>query len=158
MSEDVFPDRDMDHEDKIAWVVETKGWCAEPVAPTEDPPAPGYTYTIGFETTYRHPEIVIFGLQPVAANGLIDLIASYIEAGGVIPDGMFVGLLDNDLPAAMLPVDLEENGHLFPGATRFHRDEAYRVCQFIWPDRQGKMPWDLEYDERLRLAQPVIGS
>ena len=26
---DVFPDRDMDHDDKIAWVVETNGWGAE---------------------------------------------------------------------------------------------------------------------------------
>mgnify|MGYP001278022622 FL=1 len=155
---DVFPDRDMDHDDKIAWVVETNGWCAEPVAAMEDPPTPGYTYTIGFETSYDHPEIVIFGLQPVMARGLIEMLAVHIDAGGVIPDGMFVGLLDNDLPAAMLPVDMEEHAALFAGATRFHGRDDYRVCQFVWPDRNGKMPWDEGYDNRLRLAQPVIGQ
>ena len=158
MTDDVFPDRDMDHDDKIAWVVETNGWCAEPVAPSEDPPTPGYTYTIGFETSYRHPEVVIFGLQPVAARGLIEMLAMHIDAGGVIPDGMFVGLLDNDLPAAMLPVDMDEHAALFGGATRFHGGEDYRVSQFVWPDRNGKMPWDEGYDNRLRLAQPVIGN
>ncbi len=155
---DVFPDRDMAHDDKIAWVVETNGWCAEPVAAMEDPPTPGYTYTIGFETTYDHPEVVIFGLQPVMARGLIEMLAVHIDAGGVIPDGMFVGLLDNDLPAAMLPVDMEEHAALFAGATRFHGRDDYRVCQFVWPDRNGKMPWDEGYDNRLRLAQPVIGQ
>ncbi|HQF96292.1 MAG TPA: DUF4262 domain-containing protein [Microthrixaceae bacterium] len=155
---DVFPDRDMDHDDKIAWVVETNGWCAEPVAAMEDPPTPGYTYTIGFETSYDHPEVVIFGLQPVMARGLIEMLAVHIDAGGVIPDGMFVGLLDNDLPAAMLPVDMEEHAALFAGATRFHGRDDYRVCQFVWPDRNGKMPWDEGYDNRLRLAQPVIGQ
>ena len=155
---DVSPDRDMDHDDKIAWVVETNGWCAEPVAAMEDPPTPGYTYTIGFETSYDHPEVVIFGLQPVMARGLIEMLAVHIDAGGVIPDGMFVGLLDNDLPAAMLPVDMEEHAALFAGATRFHGRDDYRVCQFVWPDRNGKMPWDEGYDNRLRLAQPVIGQ
>ena len=155
---DVFPDRDIDHDDKIAWVVETNGWCAEPVAAMEDPPTPGYTYTIGFETSYDHPEVVIFGLQPVMARGLIEMLAVHIDAGGVIPDGMFVGLLDNDLPAAMLPVDMEEHAALFAGATRFHGRDDYRVCQFVWPDRNGKMPWDEGYDNRLRLAQPVIGQ
>ena len=155
---DVFPDRDMDHDDKIAWVVETNGWCAEPVAAMEDPPTPGYTYTIGFESSYDHPEVVIFGLQPVMARGLIEMLAVHIDAGGVIPDGMFVGLLDNDLPAAMLPVDMEEHAALFAGATRFHGRDDYRVCQFVWPDRNGKMPWDEGYDNRLRLAQPVIGQ
>jgi hypothetical protein len=155
---DVFPDRDMDHDDKIAWVVETNGWCAEPVAAMENPPTPGYTYTIGFETSYDHPEVVIFGLQPVMARGLIEMLAVHIDAGGVIPDGMFVGLLDNDLPAAMLPVDMEEHAALFAGATRFHGRDDYRVCQFVWPDRNGKMPWDEGYDNRLRLAQPVIGQ
>ena len=62
MADDVVPDRDMDHADKIAWVVETNGWCAEPVAPVDDPPTPGYTYSIGFEDTYDHPDVVIFGL------------------------------------------------------------------------------------------------
>ena len=155
---DVFPDRDMDHDDKIAWVVETNGWCAEPVAAMEDPPTPGYTYTIGFETSYDHPEVVIFGLQPVMARGLIEMLAVHIDAGGVSPDGMFVGLLDNDLTAAMLPVDMEEHAALFAGATRFHGRDDYRVCQFVWPDRNGKMPWDEGYDNRLRLAQPVIGQ
>ena len=155
---DVFPDRDMDHDDKIAWVVETNGWCAEPVAAMEDPPTPGYTYTIGFETSYDHPGVVIFGARPVVARGLSGMRAVHVDAGGVIPDGMFVGLLDNDLPAAMLPVDMEEHAALFAGATRFHGRDDYRVCQFVWPDRNGKMPWDEGYDNRLRLAQPVIGQ
>ena len=158
MIEDVFPDRDMDHEDKIAWVVEANGWCAEPIAPSEDPPTPGYTYTIGFETTFRHPEIVIFGLPPVAARGLMEMVAMHLDAGGVIPDGMFVGLLDNDLPAALLPIDLSEHADLFVGATRFHGGGEYRMSQFVWPDRNGKMPWDQEYDYQLRPVQPVLGT
>lgn len=156
--EDVFPDRDMAHLDKIRWVIETQGWCAEPMAAVEDPPTPGYTYTIGFEDSYDHPEVVIFGLQPVAARGLLEMIAMHLSAGGVIPNGVFTGLLDSDLPSAMLPVSLEEFGDLFETAHAYHDDQAFRVAQFVWPDKQGKLPWDEGFDDRLRLAQPVIGT
>jgi len=157
VADDVFPDRDMDKDDKIAWVVEENGWCAEPVAAIEDPPTPGYTYSIGFETTFGHPEVVIFGLQPVAARGLMEMMAEHLGAGGAIPVGVFVGLLDNELPCAMLPMDLEEFGPMFASAAHFHRDRAFRLSQFIWPDRNGALPWNPEYDERLRMAQPVLG-
>lgn len=158
MTDDPMPDRDMAHDEKIAWVVEENGWCAEPVAPREDPPTPGYTYSIGFETTFQHPEVVIFGLQPVAARGLLEMIAMHLEAGGELPEGMFAGLLENNLPCALLPVSLDEYGEMFASATAFHHGTDYDVSQFVWPDKNAKMPWDEDYDNRLRLAQPVIGT
>lgn len=156
MSDDVFPDRNMEHLDKLAWVIETNGWVAEPVAPVDDPPTPGYTYTIGFESSYGHPEVVIFGLQPVAARGLLDLISLQVEAGIKLPEGTFIGLLDNDLPSALLPLDLDDFAPLFPDAGAFHGEDGFRMSQFVWPDRQGYLPWDEGYDNRLRLAQPIL--
>ncbi|HPB44457.1 MAG: DUF4262 domain-containing protein [Microthrixaceae bacterium] len=158
MTDDVFPDRNMEHLDKISWVIETNGWCAEPVAASADPPAPGYTYTIGFEPSYGASEVVIFGLQPVAARGLLELIHAQISNGLTIPDGIFVGLLDNDLRAAMLPLDLDEVADLFPDATALLGADGYRMSQFVWPDRNGLLPWEDGYDERLRLAQPVLAA
>ncbi len=158
MSDDVFPDRDMDHADKIAWVVETNGWCAEPVPPVEDPPRPGYTYTIGFESSYGYPEVVIFGLAPVAARGLLEMLADHLEGGGELPAGIFVGFLDNELRSALLPIEMPEHADLFVGASEFHGRDDFRIRQFVWPDKGGKLPWDQGYDDRLRLAQPVVAA
>jgi hypothetical protein len=160
MPDDVFPDRDMDHRDKIAWIVEENGWAAEPVPPVEEPePRPGYTYTIGFETHFGQPEVVIFGLQGVAARGLLGMIADQHGGGVTLPvGGVFVGLLESDLPCAFLEVDVDEHASLFPNAVAFHADRGFRMLQFLWPDRSGLLPWDAGYDERLRLAQPVVGT
>ena len=158
MTDDVFPDRDLEKIDKIAWVVETQGWCAEPVPAIEDPPRPGYTYSIGFEISYGEPEVVIFGLAPVAARGLLGLLADHLEAGGELPAGIFVGLLDNDLRSALLPIEMPDNVDLFPDAAEYLAREDFRIRQFVWPDRGGLLPWDEGYDDRLRLAQPVIGA
>lgn len=165
MTDDVFPDRDMDHLDKLAWVIEDQGWVADPVDPVEGPPArAGYTYTIGFETAFGQPEVVIFGLQAVAARGLLGMVADQHGGGVQLPvDATFVGLLEGDLPCALLPVDLAEHAELFADAVAFHARSglvpgAWRMLQFVWPDRSGLLPWDAGYDERLRVAQPVIGT
>jgi hypothetical protein len=160
MTDDVFPDRDMDHRDKIAWIVEEQGWAAEPVRPVDGPePRPGYSYTIGFETRFGQPEVCLFGLGGAAARGLLGMVADQHGGGVQLPVGaVFVGLLESDLPCALLTVDVAQHRDLFPDDVAFHGPDGFRMLQFVWPDRSGRLPWDEGYDERLRLAQPVIGT
>jgi len=165
---DVFPDRNMDHLDKLAWVIEDQGWVAVPVEAVEPgggvSPRPSYTYTIGFESAFGQPEVVIFGLQAVAARGLLGMLADQHGGGVQLPvDAVFVGLLESDLPCALLPIDLDVHEGLFGDATALDRRSGtgvrgFRMLQFVWPDRRGRLPWDADYEERLRTAQPVIGS
>jgi hypothetical protein len=161
VSGDVFPDRGMEHRDKIAWMIETAGWAIEPVPPRPDldPPVPAYAYTIGLETAFDFPEIVVFGLTPVASRGLLGLVVDLLAGGTEIPVGpVFAGLLDGDQRSALLPVDLNEYVDLFETATMWHRRTSYRVVQLAWPDRSGWLPWESGFDQRLVGAQPVIGS
>jgi Domain of unknown function (DUF4262) len=156
-----MPDRSMEHRDKIAWMVETRGWAVEPVPPRpdDDPPRPGYTYSIGFETRFGFPEVAVFGLTPVAANGLLGLVAEFLEGGSELPVGvLFTGLLDNELRCALLPVDLDAHGELFGAATEWHGADGFRAVQLAWPDRHGWMPWESGFDPKLRLAEPVLGQ
>jgi Domain of unknown function (DUF4262) len=155
-----MPDRSMEHRDKIAWMIETRGWAIEPVGPhpETDPPSPPYAYTIGFEAAFGFPEVVIFGLTPVAANGLAGLVAEFLAGGTELPVGvLFTGLLDNELRSAFLPVDVDEHGELFEAATAWHGGPDYRVVQLAWPDRNGWMPWEPGFDHKLVLAQPILG-
>jgi len=164
LSDDVFPDRNMEHLDKLAWVIEDQGWVADPVDPVEGPPPQaGYTYSIGFETAFSQPEVVIFGLQAVAARGLLSMLADQHGGGVQLPVGsVFVGLLESDLRCALLEVDLAEHAGAFGDAATYHAERGvgagWRMLQFVWPDRSGRLPWDVDYDDRLRVAQPIIAS
>jgi hypothetical protein len=160
-SGDVFPDRNMEHRDKVAWMVEQHGWAFEPVPahPELDPPIPGYGYSIGFEAAFAFPEVVVFGLTPVATRGLLGLVVDLLRGGTDIPIGaLFTGLFDNELRAALLPVDREECGDLFAVADDWYSEDDYRLAQLAWPDRNGWLPWESGFDHRLLLAQPVIGA
>lgn len=150
----------MEHREKLAWMIETHGYGVEPVPPVEEPePRAGYSYTFGLEAHLGHPEIVIFGLAPIAARGLIDMVVGFLRQGGELPVGQqFTGLLDNDLRSAVLDVDRDVHGGRFPALPIVYGDQPWRMRQLVWPDRNGALPWEDGWPHALRYAQPVIGD
>jgi hypothetical protein len=151
----------MDALEKIAWMVETDGFAVEPVPPdtTVDPPQAGYTYSIGFPQHADFPDVVVFGLTPVAARGLLGLVAELCRSGTQVPlDAELIGVLDNELRCRFAPVDLGVWGELFATAETWYRAEPFEIVQLLYPDRNGFLPYEPGFEQRLRYAQPVIGT
>jgi hypothetical protein len=151
----------MDDLDKIEWMIETNGWALEPVAARSDtdPPNPAYAYSIGMPGAVGFPEVAVFGLTPVAAKGLVTLVADARRGGTEIPLGVeLIGLLDNELRCLFAPIDLDVWGPLFETATSWYRGQPFEIVQMVFPDRNGFMPYESGYDDRLQMAHPVIGT
>jgi len=156
-----MPDFHIPHAEKVEWMIENKGWALEPVTPRADtePPTPAYAYTIGVPALVGFPEIAVFGLTPVASNGLITLVVDALRGGTEIPLGVeLVGLLDNDLRCMFASVDTDEAAGTFATLDAWYRGQPYAVAQLLYPDRNGFMPYELGYDQRMKYAQPVIGD
>ena len=116
--------------EKIDWMVETDGFAVEPVLPdpTTDPPQPSYAYTIGFPAHVAFPDVVVFGLTPVAARGLLGLVADARRGGTEIPlDVEVVGFLDNELRCRFSPVDLDIWGRVVRHGRRLVPRRAVRA-------------------------------
>jgi hypothetical protein len=156
-----LPDFKIPHAEKIEWMIETNGWALEPVAadPDSEPPTPAYAYSIGFPTAVHFPDVAVFGLTPVAANGLVTLVADARRGGTEIPLGIeLIGLLDNELRCMFAPIDLDRWGPWFATAASWYRGEAFEMVQLLYPDRNGFMPYEAGFEQRMTLAQPVIGT
>jgi hypothetical protein len=156
-----LPDFHIPHAEKIEWMIETNGWALEPVTPRADtePPTPAYAYTIGVPALVGFPEIAVFGLTPVASNGLITLVIDALRGGTEIPLAVeLVGLLDNELRCMFAAVDTVQAAGTFTTLDAWYRGQPYDVVQLLYPDRNGFMPYEIGYDQRLRYAQPVIGN
>ena len=155
-----LPDFHIDHSEKIEFMIETDGFALEAVAPQPelDPPVGGYSYTIGFPSHVGFADVVVFGLTPVAARGLIGMVADVLRGGTEIPLGVeLVGLLDNELRCCFAPVDLSAWGGLFATAAAWYSGEEFEMVQLLYPDRNGFLPYETGFDQRMRFAQPVIG-
>ena len=156
-----LPDFHIPHAEKIEWMIETNGGALEPVpADTEsEPPTPGYAYSIGFPSAVQFPDVAVFGLTPVASNGLLTLVADARRGGTEIPLGVeLIGLLDNDLRCMFAPIDLDRWGPWFATAAAWYRGEGFEMAQLLYPDRNGFMPYEAGFEQRMTLAQPVIGT
>jgi Domain of unknown function (DUF4262) len=160
--DDVFPDRSMAEREKVAWMVEENGWALVPVAPRYDttPPVPGYSYTVGLTSSFGFPEVVVFGLTPVAARGIVDDVVGIVRTDSTsVPVGeVFTGLYDNELRSALVPLDANDISGIFPAADAWHGSTPYDVVQLVWPDRNGWLPWEPGFDRALTAAQPVLGT
>ncbi len=156
-----LPDFHIPHAEKIEWMIETNGWALEPVAAQldTDPVVPGFAYSIGMPAAVGFPEVAVFGLTPVAAKGLVTLVADACRGGTEIPLGVeLIGLLDNDLRCLFAPIDLDRWAQMFATATAWYRGGPFEMVQLMFPDRNGFMPYEDGYEQRMRRAQPVIGS
>jgi hypothetical protein len=101
---------------------------------------------------------VLFGLQPVAARGLFDLVADLLRGGTEIPLGVELsGLFDNDLRCLFAPIEPSLVPELCSTAVAWRGDARFDVVQLLWPDRNGFLPTEVGFDQRIRLAQPVVG-
>ena len=142
-------------------MIETAGWALEPVLAnsTTHPATPGYSYTIGLPALTGFAEIVIFGLTPVAASGLLGLVVDLLRGGTQIPIGVeLLGVLDNDLRCVFAPVEPITSAHYFATAHAWYRGQPFEMVQLIWPDRNGFLPTEVGFAQNMRLAQPVIGA
>ena len=162
MSADL-PDFHSPHDEKISWMVETNGWAIESVPPgastwAEGVPMPTYSYTVNFPAAFGMPEVVILGLTPVACRGLFDLIADVLGSGQTIEIGAeIVGLFDGEQRAKFVDVDMSIHGQMFASAGSWHKGRAFGVVQMVWPDRNGFLPGEAGFDQRLRFTQPLLG-
>jgi len=144
--------------ERIEFMISTDGFAIEAVAPEHDPPRGGDTYTIGFQDHAGFADVVVFGLTPVAARGLIGLVAEMLVDGTQIPIGVeLVGLLDNELRCCFAPVDVAAHPDLFALAVDWHGSPDFAMVQLLYPDRNGFLPYEAGFDQRARFAQPVVG-
>ena len=151
----------MSDRDKIDFMIEASGWAVEAVAPDAEsvPPSPGYAYTIGLTADVGFAEVAVFGLTPAAAKGLLELVADACRGGTEIPLGVeLVGLLDNDLRCLFAPIELERWGTYFAAAANWYAGQHFEMVQLLFPDRNGFLPYEVGYEQRMALAQPVIGT
>jgi len=142
-------------------MIETDGYAMEAVLAdaSTDPPRPTYAYTVGFPDHAEFPDIAVLGLTPVAARGLIGLVAELRRGGTELPlDVELVGLLDNDLRCRFSAIDLDSWGDLFATAAAWYRGEPFEMVQLMYPDRNGFLPYEAGYERRMRYAQPVVAT
>ena len=147
-----------------------------------EPPRPGYALTVGL-IERGQSNLLILGLPSPMSRMILATLADHGLHHEPLPlnaplAGFFDGLepvlrpLDELSAAAWLnrphPLDAASSGgsvgwsknqqlHGWASSGPLPGDRA-RLLQVVWPDASGHYPWEAEFDDALRPAQPLLGS
>ncbi|MFF0376791.1 DUF4262 domain-containing protein [Actinoplanes missouriensis] len=143
--------------DEQSRLIDKYGWTVVHVEPADDDP-PGavpFGYTVGL-TECGHPEVAVAGVPLDLTGALLNEAAARIRHEGLrLRHGQRVaGLVaGHDLMVvAGGPTD-----EVFPGAALYRYGEEQVVLrQLVWPDPEGRFPWQSGYVEG-DWPQPTIG-
>lgn len=130
----------------LAETIRDDGWSALRVRGLS-----GFTYTVGLWHTFRRPELVMIGLDGEDMRLWLNTCAQLgKDEGWPAVDEPFRGVLPGH---HLLLREMHSDWYdpLFTGTTlnRFYRGVRVPVLQLVWPDSDGRWPWDEHADSWL---------
>lgn len=134
---------------KLADIIAEHGWALLSVLAGEN--SPRFTYTVGLAGKGL-PELIIFGLDQTSARPVLNDLARRLVEGLALSTGdRLVKIATMHLVAVELSDnDVQENLRL---AAVFA--DHFTAFQMVWPDQNGKFPWESGYDSKWLAIQPV---
>jgi hypothetical protein len=117
---------------------------------------PSFAYSVGLKETYKHPEIICFGLNIQTLHGLINHVAEIIKTEGKIyPDREYNNIFQNGR-AQFLKIDKRNIEDYFRVALEIYDDKEFNGLQLVWTDRNDKFPWETDFEEEFKYKQPLL--
>lgn len=102
-----------------------------------------FSYTIGFEESFGHPEIMIFGLKRETMHAVLSDIAFDIRNGRKFEEGIKIGnVLSGEFEVMFKSVKNEFLPEYAGIASRFY-NEPFRMMVMFWPDKSNTLPFEV---------------
>lgn len=143
------------HEQQVINDVSNYGWhCVQILAEDEEPP---FSFSVGLFHTYRHPELIVFGLPSSVAHQVLTLSVKAIQRGKPIDLSVPTEELVEGYPCVFISVPESEYQEHVGFCRWFYEGNNFPLYQVVWPSRDGHFPWHIEASAPFRANQPVLG-
>jgi hypothetical protein len=120
------------------------------------PDSPGWAFSIGLYKTFKHPEVVVFGLNPDLMHSIINSVGEAIRSGKQFKDGEQYPDLIEAYSCMFKTVNAAWYQPFLGYANWFYGGTDYPVLQCIWPDKESLYPWDDDFNPNWLYAQPLF--
>jgi hypothetical protein len=122
----------------------------------DDEGGPVWSYTVGLWRAFGQAEVVVFGLPVETAEPLLEAVMDAVEDGKrYAAGGQHDGLL-HGYPVCFARVDSSQRRGLMPAIAEVHGEDDVPCVQLVYPDSQGRWPWQPDVREGFRKLQPVL--
>lgn len=117
---------------------------------------PEFAYTVGLWRTFEQAELIILGLPQDAAHAILNYVADLARDGRRFHAGDVAEDVLDDHPIQFRAVPPAQGRAHFGWARWYHAPDAFPTLQLVYPDMQGRWPWDPDASDGFRAQQPVL--
>lgn len=163
----------------LAEAIARHGYALVEIAPDldADRARPGYAYTVGLRQRGQ-ADLLVLGLPGATARMILSTLADQGLSGGALPTGTPLAGFFDGLEPVLRPLDPAGAAlWMTPGPPETRLDSELstaaplgwskarqtrgaapmsQLLQVVWPDPCGHYPWEGEFDDALRPAQPLL--
>ena len=118
---------------------------------------PSFAYSAGIDESWRHPELIVFGLDYDLSTRLITEIANLIRKGASFTDQSGDYRIV-DMNVRFLEVPISGAKQYLRETASYYGEKKFRVLQILWADEQGRFPTDPQCSDQVKRIQPVLAE
>jgi len=148
-----FPPGDM----KFLEIIDKFQWHVMSVAPRIGEGGESFSYSTGLFMRFKHPEIILFGLDPDISQQIINGIGKIVEAGKPFEMNRdYADVFADEVMCRFRPVLAAHYREYVGWSLWFYEQELFPLFQCFWPDKNGRYPWEKECHPDVAGCQPLL--
>ena len=146
-------------EEKFRKIISDYGWHVMQVRNREEEEGPTFSYSTGLWQSFKHPEIIVFGLSSDLEHSIINSVGEDINSGKRTfkSNSYYDGFLEG-FKVFMIETQEPVKSEYATWADWYYNREDFPILQCVWPTTSGIWPWDEDADQSLLKAQPLLSK
>lgn len=141
-------------DEKIRRDIAAYGWTILAVEETDYLPC--FAFTLGLWEQYRQPELICFGLPVQTLQHTLNMAGELVKDGQILDPGKSYDDFFERSHACFLQVHPDNLGDYFAYALDYYGQDQIPALQLVWQDRNGRFPWEEQFEQEFRYRQPLL--
>ena len=141
-------------EEKCVSDVETHGLHVKKVLGDDE--YPEFAYTVGLFQSFQQPEVIVLGLPLESAHRILNHLADLMRDGLRVDAGVSTDAVLEGFPVTFRTVPADHVRAHFTWDRWYYHPDSFPTVQLVYPDHEGRWPWDPDAAEDFRLQQPIL--
>jgi len=139
-------------------MIRRHGWMVQSVSPTQEQPGISYNYSIGLHAKGL-PEILVIGLPLQIGHALVNDIVKLVMARKTMGSTFVGDIAHPKWPTHFFLIEAQsDKAAEYALGADARSDGVAKYIQIVWPDKEGRFPWNPDATPEFRDAQPVLGA
>jgi hypothetical protein len=143
-----------EHDKKLLADIERYGWHM--IGIKEDSKRPAFVFTVGLFQTFKHPEIIMFGLQVENMYEIVRSAVDHVKEGKKYDVGNNYDEILEAYPVTFVEVKKDFYDKYLGYALWFYEGPNFPAIQCVWPDKEMKWPFNFAAPVWVMRAQPLL--